>query len=120
MITSELAKKTGVPVDTVRHYTRIGLLKPIRAKSNGYKVYQHSDAIRLRFILAAKTLGITLSEIKQVLSEAEHRNSPCPFVRDIIAHRIKENRGKIKHLQQLQKKMETAQEIWKGMEDVDA
>ncbi len=115
--TNVLAQKTGVPIDTVRHYTRIGLLKPERMKSNGYKVYQHSDAVRLGFILAAKKLGITLTEIKQILDEAEHGNSPCPLVREIIAHRIKENRGKIKHLQQLQKKMENAQEIWKDMED---
>lgn len=115
--TSILAKKIGVPIDTVRHYTRIGLLIPERIKSNGYKVYQHSDAICLRFILAAKELGLTLSEIKQILIEAEKGNSPCPLVRDIVARRIQENHLKIKQLQQLQKQMITAQEIWKDMEN---
>ncbi len=115
--TSVLAKKIGVPTDTVRHYTRIGLLKPERMKSNGYKIYRHSDAVRLGFILAAKKLGLTLLEIKQVLHEAEKGNSPCPLVRDIVAQRIQENNHKIKYLQQLQKKMQKAQEIWKGMEN---
>lgn len=115
--TSVLAKKTGIPIDTVRHYTRIGLLNPGRMKSNGYKVYQHSDAVRLRFILAAKELGLTLSEIKRILIEAENGNSPCPLVRDIVSHRIRENNLKIKQLQQLQKKMIAAQEVWKEMEN---
>lgn len=116
MITSVLAKKIGVPIDTVRHYTRIGLLNPEKIRSNGYKAYQHSDAIRLRFILAAKELGLTLSEIKQILIEAENGNSPCPLVRDIVTHRIRENNLKIKQLQHLQKKMIAAQEVWKDME----
>lgn len=116
-MTSALAKKWSVPVDTVRHYTRIGLLNPERLKSNGYKVYNHSDAVRLGFILAAKELGLTLLEIRQVLNEAGKGNSLCPLVRDIVAHRIQENHLKIKNLQKLQKKMEKAQEIWKDMEN---
>lgn len=115
--TSVLAKKMDVPIDTVRHYTRIGLLKPGRLETNGYRIYRRSDAVRLRFILAAKELGFTLGEIIQVLEEAENGNSPCPLVREIVAHRIKQNRQKIIDLQQMQEKMEDAQEMWKSMED---
>lgn len=115
--TSVLAKKINIPIDTVRHYTKIGLLKPTKLKTNGYRIYQRSDAIRLRFILAAKELGLTLAEILQVLEESEKGNSPCPLVRDIVAHRIVENRRKIEQLQQIQQKMENAQKVWKDMED---
>ena len=114
---SVLAKKTNVPIYTVRHYTRIGLLHPSRQTSNGYKVYKSSDAVRLRFILAAKDLGFTLAEINQILGEAEHGDSPCPSVRKIIAHHIKENRRKIKELQTMQKKMENALKDWSQMKD---
>ncbi len=51
MITaSVLAKKTDVPIHTVRHYTKIGLLKPSRDSRNNYKIYQPDDVILLRFI----------------------------------------------------------------------
>ncbi len=40
------AKKTNLPIYTVRHYTRIGLLQPSRNSNNNYKVYQSSDAAR--------------------------------------------------------------------------
>lgn len=66
MTASILAKKTDVPIYTVRHYTRIGLLKPTRNPGNGYKEYNFSDATRLRFIMAAKDLGFTLSEISHI------------------------------------------------------
>jgi MerR family transcriptional regulator, Zn(II)-responsive regulator of zntA len=118
MITaSVLAKKADVPIYTVRHYTRIGLLQPYRNTQNGYKVYNPSDAARLRFILAAKDLGFTLAEINHILDKAEHGNSPCPMVRDIVAHRIEENKKKIKELQRLQKKMESSLRDWEKMHD---
>ena len=117
MTASALAKKTEVPIYTVRHYTKIGLLKPRRDQRNGYKVYQFSDATRLRFIMAAKDLGFTLAEISHILDEAKHGNSPCPMVRDIITVRIEENQQKIRELKKLQKKMETALNDWQGMEN---
>lgn len=117
MTANSLAKKTDVPIYTVRHYTKIGLLKPRRDPRNGYKVYEFSDATRLRFIIAAKDLGFTLAEISQILDEAKHGNSPCPMVREIIKTRIQENQQKIHELKKLQKKMENALNDWQDMEN---
>lgn len=114
---SVLAKKTNLPIYTVRHYTRIGLLQPARNSTNNYKVYVPSDALRLKFIVAAKDLGFTLSEITQILDKAEHGKSPCPTVRKIIAHHIEENRRKIKEMQKMQKKMENAMKDWENLQD---
>ncbi len=114
---SVLAKKSDVPIYTVRHYTKIGLLKPRRDPRNGYKVYNFSDSTRLKFIMAAKDLGFTLAEISQILDEAKHGNSPCPMVRDIVKARIDENKRKIKEMQKLQKKMENSLNDWAEMEN---
>ncbi len=115
MTATVLAKQSDVSLYTVRHYTRIGLLKPSRNLQNNYKVYQSADETRLHFIQAAKSLGFSLTEIKEILSEAKHGNSPCPLVREIIERHIEENRRKIKELQKLQKKMESALTDWKQM-----
>ncbi len=117
MTATVLAKKSDVSLYTVRHYTRIGLLKPVRNSQNNYKIYQPSDAVRVRFIKAAGHLGFSLAEIADVLDEAKHGKSPCPMVREIIVRRIEENRRKIKEMQKLQKKMENALEDWKQMKD---
>ena len=114
---SVLAKRTNLPIHTVRHYTRIGLLHPARNRENNYKVYQSSDAVRLKFIVAAKELGFTLAEINHILDQAEHGNSPCPSVRKIIVHHIEENKRRIKELQSLQKKMENALKDWQNLQD---
>lgn len=117
MTASVLAKETDVPLFTIRHYTRIGLLNPTRNTANNYKLYQPDDAVRLRFIIAAKDLGFTLNEITEILNRAEHGKSPCPMVREIIVHRIEENRRKIKEMQKLQKKMEKAVGEWNNLQD---
>jgi MerR family transcriptional regulator, Zn(II)-responsive regulator of zntA len=117
MTANVLARKSDVSLYTVRHYTRIGLLKPSRNWQNNYKLYQPSDEARVRFIQAAKNLGFSLAEVAEILGEAKHGNSPCPMVREIIVRRIEENRRKIKEMQKLQRKMESAMKDWERMKD---
>ncbi len=116
---SVLAKRTGLPIFTVRYYTRIGLLKPSRDLRNGYKLYKQSDKERLKFINSAKNLGFTLGEIEQILLHAEDGDTPCPMVREIVERRIRENREAIRELKRLQKRLEQAAEMWSGMEDAE-
>ena len=117
MTASDLAKSADIPIFTVRYYTKIGLLKPGRDLSNGYKIYKRSDRDRLRFIAAAKELGFTLAEIEEILDHAAHNNSPCPMVREVVEKRVRENREKIRELKRLQKRLEGAVEMWKTMKN---
>lgn len=115
MTAAVLAKKAAVPLFTVRYYTRIGLLRPSRDLRNGYKIYKPSDRDRLRFIAAAKELGFTLAEIEEILDHAVHGDSPCPMVREVVEKRIDENRKKIREMKRLQKRLESAADMWKTM-----
>ena len=117
MTASDLAKRTNVPVYTVRHYTRIGLLKPSRDLRNGYKLYKPSDKERLKFIAAAKQLGFTLAEIEEILDHAVHGDSPCPMVREIVEKRVAENKEKIRELKRLQARLENAIKMWASMKN---
>lgn len=117
MTASILAKRVGVPLFTVRYYTRIGLLKPTRNLQNGYKIYRPADKERLRFISAAKELGFTLAEIEEILDHASHGDSPCPMVRNAVEKRIEENKEKFRQLQLLQSRLESAAEMWSNMKN---
>lgn len=113
----ELAKLCKVPADTVRHYTRIGLLRPDRDPVNGYCKYRVCDAKRLDFIRKAKTLGYSLKEIEHILAESRKGKSPCPLVRELINQRIQENRAHLEQLMELQNRMESALASWEKMPD---
>jgi len=119
MTAAVLAKRADVPLFTVRYYTRIGLLNPSRDLRNGYKIYKRSDQDRLKFIAAAKELGFTLAEIDEILGHSDHGDSPCPMVRDVVEKRIAENAEKIRELKRLQKRLVSAAEMWKKMENAE-
>lgn len=67
MRVTELARAGGVTAETVRHYTREGLLRPQRDPCNGYQLYDEEALGRLRFIDCLRSLGVGLPAIKQIL-----------------------------------------------------
>lgn len=69
-----LAKRTGVAIDTIRHYERIGLLQPATRLASGYRRYGDTELKRLRFIRRAKRLGFTLEQIHELLALSAGRN----------------------------------------------
>ncbi len=66
----EFADLTGVTVRTLHHYDRMGLLKPSRHTSAGYRLYRERDFARLEQIVALKFIGFSLKEIKNILNRS--------------------------------------------------
>lgn len=64
----DLSNITGVSVQTLHHYDRIGLLKPSFRRPNGYRLYSEKDLIKLQQIIALKFFGFELAQIKKLLS----------------------------------------------------
>ena len=115
MHVNELAKEAGVPDHVIRYYTQVGLLKPARDPNNRYRDYAVSDVYRVRFIRRSKSLGFTLRDVKAILHDADQGLSPCPEVRTLIMLRAKENHGRLKGLQRLQRRVEEAVREWESM-----
>lgn len=112
-----LARASGTTVHTVRHYTRKGLLKPIRNPGNRYHLYRPKDTERLQFIWQAQRLGFGLKEIREILMHSETGGSPCPGVRDILRQRVQQNRKQLDAMMALQRRMEQALAQWQAMPD---
>ncbi len=66
----EFSRFGQVTVKTLRHYDRIGLLKPAEVdRFTGYRYYSATQLPRLNRILALKDLGLALDEIRRLLDE---------------------------------------------------
>lgn len=63
-----LARLAGVNVETVRYYSRRGLLAVPRKPAGGVRRYPADTVERMRFIRRAKQLGFTLTEIRELLA----------------------------------------------------
>ncbi len=60
----KLAKLAGVSARTLRYYDEIGILKPARINSSGYRIYGPSEVDRLQQILFFRELGVSLESVK--------------------------------------------------------
>src|SRR6266542_1290239 len=65
----QLSKLAGVTPRTLYHYDAIGLLKPSRVGSNGYRYYGDESVLRLQQILFYRELDFSLEEIKAIVDE---------------------------------------------------
>jgi DNA-binding transcriptional MerR regulator len=66
-----LARATGVSIDSLRFYERVGLLPRPSRTAGGFRLYQPEDAQRVHFIRRAKGLGFSLEEIGELLKLAQ-------------------------------------------------
>lgn len=66
----EMAKKLGVSVKALRVYEREGLVEPLRAES-GWRAYGPAQVEQLHRIIALRDLGLTLKQIKRLLSSGQ-------------------------------------------------
>lgn len=64
---ADVAKAAGVSTRTLRHYDAIGLLVAGR-RTNGYRAYDEQGLLRLQRILVMRELGMSLSQIAEVLA----------------------------------------------------
>src|SRR5699024_8858295 len=65
----DVAKQTGVSVRTMRYYDEIDLLPPAGKTEGGHRLYGEKELKKLQEIQFLKTLGFSLKEIKEMLSD---------------------------------------------------
>jgi DNA-binding transcriptional MerR regulator len=76
-----LGRLAGATAKAVRHYEALGLLGAPRRSEAGYRLYGPEDVERLRFVMGAKALGLSLAEIKEIVGVWDAGERPCRHVR---------------------------------------
>jgi DNA-binding transcriptional MerR regulator len=64
----KLGSLAGVSTRTLRYYDEIGILKPARINSSGYRIYGQVEVDRLQQILFYRELGVSLESIKDIVT----------------------------------------------------
>ncbi|HLS56461.1 MAG TPA: MerR family DNA-binding transcriptional regulator [Zeimonas sp.] len=83
---SELAREFDVTPRTIRFYEDQGLLAPKRAGAGGrQRVYSQRDRTRLKLTLRGKRLGLTLSEIRDLVDMYESPADTVPQLTRFLA-----------------------------------
>jgi MerR family transcriptional regulator, copper efflux regulator len=86
----EVASLTGMSVKTIRYYEEIGLLEPTTTRSeSGYRLFSNQVLNRLAFIKRSQSLGLSLSEIREILEIHDSGELPCGSVKQHLLLKVK-------------------------------
>lgn len=95
----ELARATGLSTKTIRFYEAEGLIADPPRTASGYRAYRDQDLGRLRFVLKAKRLGLSLGEIRGILQLHDRREPTCVHVQSLLEEKVAQIERVIQDLQ---------------------
>jgi DNA-binding transcriptional MerR regulator len=80
---TELAREFDVTPRAIRFYEDMGLLAPARAGRN--RVYSQRDRTRLKLVVRGKRLGLSLQDIRQLVTMYESPSDTAPQLQAFLA-----------------------------------
>ncbi|MGB2130833.1 MAG: Cd(II)/Pb(II)-responsive transcriptional regulator [Marinobacterium sp.] len=98
----EIAAATGLPVETIRYYEKIGLLPPPARSDNGYRHYRTLHLERLQFIKRCRSLDMAQDEIRQLIDLSQQPDADCRDVDALLAHHLEHVRERLQELASLE------------------
>ncbi len=110
----DAARRTGVPVETIRYYEREGILQPPERGRNGYRLYNRAHLERLMFVKRCRALGFSLQETQSLLSLADSKTRTCRQISAIAKAKLRDVRAKIADLKRMETVLEDYVEICPG------
>lgn len=104
----ELSRRSGVNIETIRYYEKIGILPPPPRTEGGHRLYGDDHLKRLMFIRRSRELGFTLDEIRNLLGLVEGGYT-CGEVKNAALAHLNDIRRKIADLRRMERTLsETA------------
>ena len=98
-----LSKRTGVNIETIRYYEKIGVMPNPPRTPAGYRVYGEDHLKRLRFIRRCRQLGFSMIEIQPLLLLVDAHGYSCSEVQALTLRHAEMLRKKIRDLERLEK-----------------
>ena len=101
----EISKLYNISVDTLRHYEKLGILKPEQISESGYRYYSNRQIWKLNIIRTLRELDISLPEIREFMKDRTLAKS-----QSLIDFQLQTIIKKQKELEQLKKDLEIRQQ----------
>ena len=97
-----LSGATGVNIETIRYYERIGLTPRPPRSGGGRRLYDEAASRRLGFIRRARELGFSIDEIRALLA-LSGGNGKCADVHALTVRHLGDVKQKIADLRKLER-----------------
>ncbi|MCW5238442.1 Cd(II)/Pb(II)-responsive transcriptional regulator [Verminephrobacter eiseniae] len=101
----ELGRATGVDIETIRYYEKIGLLPAPARSDNGYRSYAQPHLERLAFIRHCRALDISLADVKRLLDFVAQPGADCGDIDRLIDAQLARARARLKSMRALERQL---------------
>jgi MerR family copper efflux transcriptional regulator len=104
----QVAKTSGVAAKTIRYYEQIGVLPVPSRAASGYRLYDQPGVERLRFIRRARSLGLSLHQLKTLMGTLNGGPRPAlrPQLRALVRGQLDTVKTQIAELELLRQQLE--------------
>lgn len=101
----DLARATGVEVETIRFYEKQGLLEAPPRRDNGYRDYGPAHLERLAFLRHCRALDMPLADIARLLDFAQTPHAHCGDVNALVDAQLTRVRARLQSMRALEKQL---------------
>lgn len=113
----EVGAAVGVDTSAIRYYESVGVLPEPDRTDSGYRRYSEVDVERLRFVVLARSLGVGLNDIRQILGLRDKGEAPCGFVRGVLDRQVDAVEERITQLEVLSGELRELQRVARTLPD---
>jgi len=99
----ELAALSGVHLETIRYFERIGLLARPERSGGGHRLFSPGHLARLNFIRRAREMGFSQDEVRALLSLSDGELASCGEVKMLAENHLAKIRRKLRDLKRLER-----------------
>ncbi|MFQ5565119.1 MAG: helix-turn-helix domain-containing protein [Paracoccaceae bacterium] len=98
----EMSRRTGVNIETIRYYERVGVMPKPRRTEGGHRAYDHDQLKRLHFVRRSRQLGFSLNEVRAMLRLVDDGALTCGEIHAMTMDHLADIKQKVSDLQRLE------------------
>ena len=108
----EVARRTGLPVKTIRYYCDEGLLQPKARSAGGYRLFDEENLAELTIIRALRAMDVSIPELTRILEVRREGVCNCAVLKDSIAGKMDSINQRIAELATMKDELARLLESW--------
>lgn len=107
-----MARRTGLPVKTIRYYCDEGLLQPKARSAGGYRLFDEENLAELTIIRALRAMDVSIPELTRILEVRRAGVCNCAALKDSIAGKMDSINQRIAELAAMKDELARLLESW--------
>ncbi len=108
-----MARRSGLPVKTIRFYCDEGLLQPKARSTGGYRLFDEENLAELTIIRALRAMDVSIPELTRILAVRREGVCNCTVLKDTIAAKMDSINQRIAELAAMKDELARILGSWK-------